>query len=486
MKSKILSLTLITLLVILMSSSAFCDDRAEKLLEEGKKAFGEKSWPVAMEKLELAREYGLTGAEAEELALYLGALYAQRKEIKTAAQYFRKWLSANPDKKAPPTFTEVMTVALNNTRLEFPVIGNVAVAREKVKPFTEDVEINFSVSAAETVMNATTVKFFVLDAGETTIFAEKEIDLNRREEIQSVKWDGRDRGNDFLKPGDYVIKLQAAREDLWKHVFKMEVAVDGNYNSEKAKSLMHRSRRIAGLYGQHSVKTVPDMKELNVETEPLVGTSKGMWNLVYYIFIGSIRDALDFPVKYVCSQPYIGHALTVALPVGVGYTVGQKVWEIDKEDYFDPLAGYATDAYNDDKRTARLNSAGMTVLAPVWALAYAGVMSVISWTGTEKGIVGGFNSYIESNAFNKGYDSRYFFPNYHSLDFSDTRVDMAALEEMNEKISKREILIEAKLGIYNDNVEKFNRNEMKPFKSAIMEKFDKELRDFVEMTVKKK
>ena len=102
-------------------------------------------------------------------------------------------------------------------------------------------------------------------------------------------------------------------------------------------------------------------------------------------------------------------------------------------------------------------------------------MSVVSWAGTEDGIVRGFTSYIDSNAFRKGYDFKYFFPNYRSLDFSFIRVDEEKLRLLEAKVRQANEDIRAQTRSVNERTDQFNRTKVSPFKRAIAEKYNKNI-----------
>lgn len=469
---------------VLAATTALADERSEKLLEEGKRAFDQRKWLIALEKLELAKEYGIEGEAAGELSLYLGGLYAQKGEKEAAASNFRKIIHERPEFELPGSFTRTMSALFAETRREFPLVKIVSIPRTAIRPYREKFEIRFTVSANEDTLNRTTLSFCVTDSTGKTVLAESEVVMNPQKEMQTARWDGRDRANEFLAKGGYRLRITATRDDSWKHSAEMEVVCGGNFDTEKAKNLMEKSRRASLLTGKQDVQSAPDLRDLRVSKEPMMGSCAGAWNLVYYIFIGSVRDAVDFPVKYLCSQPVVGHALTVAGPVSAGYMLGKTVYDVDKADYYDPVAGFDEDTYEKDKDASKLNSAGFAVLAPVWVFAYAGVMSVVSWAGTEDGIAGGFNSYFDSNVFADGYDYKYFFPNYRSLNFSDLRVDDEALAEMNSRIESRRREIQSKVVRYNEAGRTFNMEKMRPFRNRVREAYNSELYDYIELEMK--
>jgi hypothetical protein len=474
--------------VCLVSSSAFAQGvDSSKVFKDAKDLFGKQKWPRALQKFNLALKAGLEENEALEAALYVGAIYAETDEDDLAKENLTKYVTVNPTAEIPEAFTEKMEHALKTVRMAFPVVSDIGVEKENFKPFREKLGITFSLAADKKTLENTSLSFQILAAARRDVVFEREIKPDTEKSKQRFEWDGRNDLGEFFKTGDYVISITATRKDAWKHSADLSVVIGGNLQTSKAVTLLKRTLRIQTLSGQHHVNYIVGKHVKEVGEKPIKGSTMGFWNYVYYIPLGAIRDGLDFPIKYVCSLPYAGHGMTFLIPMFGCYQTGQEIWGLKRSEYRDPMSGdLDKDAWDHDTKVVDQRSAAMVVLAPVWALAYAGMMSVVSWAGTDDGIEKGFYSYIESNAFQEGYKFEYFFPNYRSLDFSNTRIDQYALENLQAEVSEKNRSLQAEIDAAKAKIDEFNKNQMAPFMRTIEQKFNKELYDYAEMTVKKK
>jgi hypothetical protein len=325
----------------------------------------------------------------------------------------------------------------------------------------------------------------VSEARQVTLL-ESQVKLDVSQPVQRFNWDGRSKYGTFLESGEYVLVVVVVREDGWKHSAQYPVVVGGNLQSQEIVALMSKARRIECLSGQLPIDYVPGKQFLRIGREPLKASTIGILNYVYYIPLGAIRDILDFPVKFLFSLTGVGHVLTVVAPFVGSYELGRSIWKLDRADYYDPVWGYDESAWNHDKKVVEQRSLTTAALAPAWVLAYAGVMSIVSWAGTEDGIGKGFMSYIDSNAYMNGYDWKYFFPNYRSLDFSTVRVDREMLERIEGQIMLSNRSLQLRIDAVNKEVDDFNRSKLAPFRREIAEKHNKELCERAVMTVKGK
>jgi hypothetical protein len=478
--------TLVLVALLISAQAVFAEDGVKSLLDEGKKLFAEKKWPKAMEKFTLARQRGISGKDAEELALYMGGLYVQMNNRTNAVENFNKYLRMNPASAAPDSFTEQMKSVFEEAKAAFPIPSDIQIASESFKPYEESLKISFKLAGSRATLDCTSVFIRFMDSAGKSTFYEKEVRIVPSTERNSAEWQGIDKSGAFLPPAKYQLVVRAVRQtDGWSCMTRTSVAVGGNTATPEFKSLLDRSVRTKMLSGKLPVTEAEGKKHVRVKKEPMISTSKGQWNTLYYICIGSIRDGLDFPIKYLCSTPYLGHALTVVLPVAGAYSVGKSAYNLDRADYYDPLAGYDEDAWQSDSRAADANAATMSILAPVWALAYGGVMSVMAWAGTDDGIEKGFNSYIESNTFNRGYDWKYFFPNYRSLNFSDMRVDEEELGKLQRKILDMNNEADLAMRKTNEKIRNFNAANIQPRVAEMEKSVTAELHDFAVITIEK-
>jgi hypothetical protein len=387
---------------------------------------------------------------------------------------------------APTTFTEKMTSALEEVRKEFPIIKGIATEKESFKPYIEGLGISFTVAGAEKVLEKTSVKFYILDSAKRETVLEIAAKFDRTVPTQRVEFNGKDKNGTFLKTGAYIFALEAAREGGWRYSAEYPVGLSENLRTQKGVSLAQRSQRIEQLSGQRTITSIPGKPLVAIGEKPIRGTKKGTLYYVYYFPIGAIRDALDFPVKFLCSLPVAGHVMTPVFFGGAGYAIGQSVSSVNKSDYYDPLTGFDKAGYDSDKSVAQQEAIGMGLLAPVWGVAYAGLMSVTSWAGTDDGAVRGFNSYIDSNAYHGSYDPKYFFPNYRSLVFTSTSIDEEELARLQAAVEQKNAVIRSEIASTNQGINLFNQNKMEPFKRAAAEKFNRELHEYAQMTVKKR
>lgn len=482
---------LVAVLVVSLSlSEALAQSEPEKLIEEAKDLFARKKWARALTKFKLALQMGAKGEGGLEIALHTGAIYAEVGQNELAQQNFGKYLAEHPTTEAPATFTGTMTTALEEVRAQFPIVSDISLEEESFKPYREKTGITFTIKAAESILEKTKVSLRILPESRTNIVFEAPVTVNVSAPIQEVLWDGRDKYAMFLRNGDYIFVVRAVREDGWEYTCEYVVEIGGNLETPKVMGFRKKARRIEVLSGQRQLDCIPGKPLVKIGEKPLKGSVKGLWNYVYYISIGAIRDVLDFPVKFLLTLPGLGHALTVTAPFGGGYLFGQSLWQINKNDYYyyDPMAGsrFDKDSYNNDKKVIEQRSLASAGAGPLWALAYAGVMSVISWAGTEDGIAKGFTSYRKSNALSEGYKSKYFFPNYRSLDFTIVREDKEALARLEEEVRRRNEGIMHELNSINQRIDKFNGKKMWPFKRSIADRFKKELYDLAVMTLKGK
>jgi hypothetical protein len=473
-----------TFLCAIAREAAAQSDPAE-LVKEGKGLFAAKDWTRALGKFKLAQQLGAKEEVSLEVALYIGAIYAETGQSALAEENLRKYLSTHPEAGAPATFTEKMTAALEEARKGFPIIKDVAIEKEVFKPYLESLGITFSVTAAQKALENTSVRFYIFDSIRRETALEIVPKFDRTTPTQRVEFNGKDKNGAFLRTGSYIFTLEALREDGWKFTAECPVSVSENLQTPKAVALTKKVQRAEQLSGQSLIDLIPDKPFVVVGEKPIKGTKKGTLYYIYYIPVGAIRDGVDLPVKFVCSLPVAGQVMSFVFFAGAGYAIGQSAWTPDKSDYYDPMTGFDKSGYNSDKKAAQMGSVGTAILAPVWFVIYAGLMSATSWAGTDDGIESGFNSYIESNAFRKGYDSKYFFPNYRSLVHTATVVDEEELARMEAQVERTNALIRSEIVSTNRGAELFNRNQMEPFKRAIAEKYNKELYDFVEMSIKK-
>ncbi len=462
------------------------EEQPLKIVEEGKDFFAKKKWAKALNKFKLALQVGVKEEAALEIALHIGAIYAEIGQSDLARQNLLKYLTKHPTTSVPATFTEKMAAALEEVRKEFPIVRDIRPEKETFKPYKEKISITFTVSAAETVIEKITVTFKILAEARTEVILEAPVKLDPTAPFQRALWDGKSKYGRFVENGDYVFVVEAAREDGWYHSSQRLVRVDGNLGTPEVTALQKKARRVGSITGQRHIDYLPERQFVKIGVEPLKPSMKGFWNYVYYIPIGAIRDGLDFPVKYLLSLKGIGHVMTVTSPFAGGYAIGRSLWKIDKDDYIDPMLGFDKASWDHDKKAVDQRTLASGVLGPVWALAYAGVMSIVSWAGTEDGIGKGFTSYINSNVYKKGYDSKYFFPNYRSLDFSVAHVDKKELARLEAKVSKINSSIENEIRLVNLATDRFNATRLHAFKRAIAAKHNQELYDRAEMTVKAK
>jgi len=480
---KMLTITVLVIVLSMTQTSLHAQEDVSELIEEGIEFFEQKAYPDALNRFMTAREFGVDEDADRIIALYVGAIYVLQEKEKEAISEMEKYLYANPEAEAPRSFTEHMILALENARASFPIVKSISIASGVFKPMLEHIDIEYQVEARKEVIGLTKAKIQILVQKDNTVAFESEIELDKEQDLEVFEWDAKDRTGKLLEPGVYIIRMTATRNDGWIHEKETIFVTTNNTGTEVAKDLIAKSRRASLLEQNRRINYIPGKHPLEITVQPLKGTTRGFWNTVYYIFIGSIRDGVDFPVKYVCSLPYIGHAATCIIPVGGGYAAGQQIYGVDKQDYHDPIYGFDKKNYDEDKKTADRNSAGMAILGPVWGIAYAGIMSVVSWAGTDDGIVGGFNSYVNSNAFNEGYKYEYFFPNYRSLDFTNQMLDEAELARLQNEVNKRSADIAADINTRNSRLDALNLRTFMPFKRQFEERASAELNEYIEITI---
>ena len=467
----------------LLAPCAFAQDEPAKLIEEAKDFFAKKKWAKALNKLKLAQQVGVEGESVIEVALHIGAIYAEIGQKQLAQQNLKKFLNEHPTTEVPDTFTEKMAGALEESRLAFPIVSDISLEKGTFKPYREKLGIGFTLKASESVLAKTTLTFKVIAEARDEVLLDTPALIDAASAAQQIMWDGKSKYAMFVENADYVFEVEAVREDGWKHSAAYRVKIGGNLGTAKVLALRQKAQRIESLSGKRRVSYLPDKDFVKIGQEPLKSSMKGFWNYVFYIPLGAIRDGLDFPLKWLLSLKGVGHVLTATAPVVGGYSVGQSLWKINKDDYYDPMLGFDEDSWDHDKDVIQQRSMATGILGPVWALAYAGVMSVVSWTGTEGGIAKGFSSYIDSNAFRNGYDPKYFFPNYRGLDFSTVRADEKELARLEARVRQTNQSITAEISAINREVDTFNHSRLQRFKREITARYNKELYDFAEMTI---
>ncbi len=466
-----------------LATEATAQDEPEKLIEAAKDLFAKKKWTKALAKFKLALQVGAKDESALETALYVGAIYAEVDQKDLAQQNFKKYLAGHPAAEVPAGFTELMKAALEEARGGFPVAGNITLEKESFKPYRESLGITFTVRANKSVLEKTAIALRIASEEREVVLLETYVKLDSSAAVQRFTWDGKSKYGTFLEDGNYVLVVEAVREDSWKHSSRYGVVVESNLKTPEVVALQRKARRVESLAGQHRVECIPDKRFVKIGDEPLRASMKGLWNHVYYISLGAIRDGLDFPVKFLLSLDVVGHVLTATGPFVGGYEIGRSTWKLDRKDYYDPLSGFDKDAWDHDKKVVKHRSLAMGALGPVWAMAYAGIMSVVCWAGTEEGIVKGFKSYIDSNVLMDGYDSKYFFPNYRSLDFSSVRVDEEELARLEARVRKINKDIQAQIDSLNNEVTAFNGGRFAVFKREKVQDLNKKLHDRAEMKV---
>lgn len=472
--------------VFLLAQVARAQDKPENILGEAKELFTQKKFGRALTKFKLALQMEPDKKAALEAAFYIGAIYAEMGESELAKQNLRKYVTDNPVVETPKTFSETMTKTLEEVRSEFPIAGKISVEKDSFKPYREQLGISFEVKAAKSVIEQTKVTVSIVSEARQVTLLDSQVTLDASQPVQLFNWDGKSKYGSFLENGEYVLTVVVVREDGWKHSAQYPVIVGGNLQSQEIVALAGKAQRFECLSGQIPVDYMPGKRFLKIGKEPLKASTIGIWNYVYYIPLGAIRDILDFPVKFLFSLKGVGHVLTIAAPFVGSYQLGRSIWKLDRAEYYDPVWGYDESAWDHDKGVVEKRALTTAALAPAWVMAYAGLMSIVSWAGTEDGIGKGFMSYIDSNAYRNGYDWKYFFPNYRSLDFSTVRVDQKKLKHLEGQIRLTNKSIQLGIDAVNREVDDFNRNKLVPFKQEISEKYNKELHERAVMTVKGK
>ena len=475
----------------LSAAAASAQDGGVELIDNAKSLFTRGEFEKALTKFKLAQQMKAGGEGDTEVALYIGAIHAEMDRPEPARENICRHLAAHPDAAVPEGFTEKMVCALESARRTFPIVEEVSPEKEAFKPYREKLGITFVVKADRGVLEKTSLTFRIIAAARGEVMLEEAVKLDASAHVQRILWDGRTRRGTFARSDDYVFVVEAVREDGWMYAAQCKVAVGGNMETPHVAASREKLARIEGLCGQRRADCIPEKKFMKVGEKPLKGSTKGMWNYVYYVCIGALRDGLDFPVKFLLSLKGVGHVLTVTTPFAGGYEAGRVLWKVDKKDYrgYDPVLGewqFDREAYDKDRKVAEQRSLATGALGPVWAFAYAGVMSIVSWAGTDDGIAGGFSSYINSNAFRNGCDWKYFFPNYRSLDFSSVRVDGKALADMEAQVREHNQAITDEVDSFNRSVDTFNRDEMDAFRRAVAGKYSEKLHDAAEMTLRQK
>lgn len=467
----------------LLAPAALAQEEAGKLVKEARELFEKKDWPGALKKLKLAQQMGVEGQYAIEVALHTGAIYAEMGQGDLARQNFEKFLATNPTAEVPGTFTQKMGAALDGARGAFPIVSDIGLQKEAFKPYKEKLDITFVVKAEEDVLRETSVEIRLLAEARNEVMLETSVRLDPAAPVQRFAWDGKSKYGRYVEAEDYSFTVEAVREDGWKHSATFAVRIGGNIVTTETEALRSKALRIESLSGQRRLSYLPDKQFVKLGEKPMKSSMTGFWNHIYYVPLGAIRDGLDFPIKYLLSLKYVGHALTATAPFVTGYGIGNALWSIDRADYYDPVMGYDEDAWDHDEQVIEQRAMASGVLGPVWGLAYAGIMSVVSWAGTEGGIARGFTSYIDSNAFRNGYKAKYFFPNYRSLDFATSRIDQEELARLKTKINHTNQSIRNEIASTNRNVDLFNRNKMQRFKREVSVHYKQKLHEYAEMTV---
>jgi len=480
-------ITCLLALAILFSvalPSAYAQDTPDKLLEEAKDLFAKKKWARSLNKLKLAQQLEIPDIISNEIALYIGGIYAEMGQDSLALQNFKKYLHDDATVSKPDSFTDKMSVIFEKARLSFPLISDIKIEKSSFKPYREKLAISFNLKADSDTAGKTEVKLSHIGAVRNESLLETLVKIDTASAKQIAGWDGKDKYGKFMENGDYVILLEAVRKDGWKSSASINITIGGNTGTQEVKTLKSKSRRIESLEGQKRIEYIPGKQFVKVGLKPLKSDMTGFWNYFYYIPWGALRDGLDYPVKALLSTKYVGHALTATAPFIGGYTVGESMTSLKRGDYYDPVMGFDEDSWNHDKDVASQRAVASGVLGPVWGLTYAGIMSVVSWAGTDEGISKGFKSYINSNAFRNGYDSKYFFPNYHSLDFSTVRVDEDELEKLETKVRQTNLSIRKEIEEVNRETDSFNRQDLVRFKRDVTNIYNKKLFDLAEITIK--
>jgi hypothetical protein len=472
------------MLIGLLAPEAAAQDEPEKLIETAKELFAEKKWTKALAKFKLALQVGAKDESALETALYIGAIYAEMDQNDLAQQGLKKYLAEHPAVEVPAEFTKLMKAALEEARSEFPMASNIMLEKETFRPYRESLGITFTVKAKKSVLEKTTITLRITSEERKVVLLETPVKLDSSASVQRFTWDGKNKFSTFLENGNYVLLVDTVREDGWKHSCRYRVVVESNLKTPEVVTLQRKARRIESIAGQYRVECIPGKRFVKIGEKPLKASMKGFWNHVYYIPLGAIRDGLDFPIKFLLSLDGVGHVLTATGPFVGGYELGRSLWKLDKKDYYDPLFGFDKDAWDNDKQVVKHRSFATGALGPVWAMAYAGIMSVVCWAGTDEGVVKGFKSYIDSNVLMDGYDSKYFFPNYRSLDFSSVRVDEEELARLEARVRMTNKDIQSQLNSLNKEVTAFNRDRFAEFKREIIQKLNKNLHDRAHMKIK--
>jgi hypothetical protein len=316
--------------------------------------------------------------------------------------------------------------------------------------------------------------------GEKDVLLDKTIEAKKEALSGTIEWNAGDSPGFELRPRSYKVELAAHGPKGWKHIRVYVMNLTGNFENKDVREVRWKEDRIRNIQGQLPVTHIPGRKRWEIVEKPKKVSWGGALSWPYYCTIGAIRDGLDFPIKFLYSLPGLGHALTVAHPATT-YMAVKGGMEVDKDDYYDPFWGPDDTAYRRDKSSVELTAAGAAVTS-IFVIPAVG--AVVSWAGTDDGLVKGFNSYYMSNAFADGYKSEYFFPNWRSLDFTVVRDDPERENQLLSQAAAKNAKLIADIKKINSAIGKFNLDKFSKFKGKQYAESRKELRRILMVDLK--
>jgi tetratricopeptide (TPR) repeat protein len=454
------------------------DDTESPTLMKARSALLRGEYGVAGREFQEALEEELSLAEETEALRGLGIAYSALEFDKAAIQAFEQALYRDPQAKLPEKrYPDRVYRIYDEVAQEFPAPLELKVTTGSVLALTEPVGLDFTITAP------CRLKIKITPLGEKDILLEKTVEVKKDSLTDSIEWIAGTSPGFVLRPRTYKVELSTKGKEDWQWTREYSMKLSGNFDAREVRDAAKKEDRFRALQGQLHLTHIPGQKRWELVEKPKMFSWKGFWSYPYYGTVGVIRDGLDFPVKFLYSVPGLGHALTVAHPFLV-FTAVEAAQDVKKDDYESIFWGPLSDAdeqYKSDKQAAKGNAA---LAAAASLVAVPAVMSVVSWAGTDDGISKGFLSYYESNAFSNGYDRKYFFPNWRSMDFEVIRDDPEKEKSLLTEAKNKNEGLNGRIRSRNEEISGFNIEKFFKWRFELLTEARKNLKEVLRIETK--